>query len=303
MVLMRTKQQTLPELRELQRRAAAVIMRKLDRSGLTQKTWTDGRRTADVVSEFIKPNDRLTSFERIQIYNRQYWFRLLDCLYDDFPGLHAILGDRRFEKLRIAYLTQYPSESFTLRNLGARLEAFLRDEPKWIKPRVAMCLDMVRFEWAQILGFDEAQLPPVTADDLLGKDPASLRLSLQPYISVLELGYPLDDFVLAVKKRNASLRGEASNAIEDDRKEKRIRKVPLPKAQATYLAVHRLDNVLYYKRLNAAQYRLLRALQSGETLASACGAALTGEDDESIAGQIHGWFQTWMELGWFCRRK
>ena len=31
-------------------------------------------------SEFIKPNDRLSSFERLEIYNRQYWFRLLDCL-------------------------------------------------------------------------------------------------------------------------------------------------------------------------------------------------------------------------------
>ncbi len=28
-------------------------------------------------AEFIKPNDRLRSFERLEIYNRQYWFRLL----------------------------------------------------------------------------------------------------------------------------------------------------------------------------------------------------------------------------------
>jgi hypothetical protein len=40
----------------------------------------------DVAAEFIKPNDRLSSFERLEIYNRQYWFRVLDCLYDDYPG-------------------------------------------------------------------------------------------------------------------------------------------------------------------------------------------------------------------------
>src|SRR5258708_5857365 len=31
----------------------------------------------DVVAAIIKPNDRLTSFERLQIYNQLYWWRLL----------------------------------------------------------------------------------------------------------------------------------------------------------------------------------------------------------------------------------
>ena len=44
---------------------------------------------AEVAAEFIKPNDRLTSFERLEIYNRMYWFRLIDCVRDDCPGLRA----------------------------------------------------------------------------------------------------------------------------------------------------------------------------------------------------------------------
>ena len=76
-----------------------------------------GRREI-VVAEFIKPNDRLTSFERLEIYNRQYWFRLRDCFYDDYPGLRAVLGDGQFERLADAYLSKNPSQSFTLRNLG-----------------------------------------------------------------------------------------------------------------------------------------------------------------------------------------
>ena len=35
------------------------------------------RATAEVAARFIKPNDRLNSFERLQIYNQQYWWRLL----------------------------------------------------------------------------------------------------------------------------------------------------------------------------------------------------------------------------------
>ena len=73
-----------------------------------------------VASGFIKPNDRLTSFERLEIYNRQYWFRLRDCFNDDYTGLRAILGDRRFERMAVAYLERHPSECFTLRNLGSK---------------------------------------------------------------------------------------------------------------------------------------------------------------------------------------
>src|SRR5262249_33147020 len=73
-------------------------------------------------ARYIKPNDRLTSFERLEIYNRQYWWRVLASMTEDFPGLRAVLGERRFEDMCRAYLTACPSQSFTLRNLGARLE-------------------------------------------------------------------------------------------------------------------------------------------------------------------------------------
>ena len=45
-----------------------------------------------VASQIIKPNDRLTSFERLEIYNRQYWFRILSGFAEDFPGLARCLG-------------------------------------------------------------------------------------------------------------------------------------------------------------------------------------------------------------------
>src|SRR6267154_1513091 len=101
--------QTHSQLVNLYRQAAGAIMRKLDDNGQMQKTWTDGRQTADVVAEFIKPNARLTSFQRIEIYNRQYWFRLIDILYEDYPGLLGVLGQKRFSRVVEEYLDRYPS--------------------------------------------------------------------------------------------------------------------------------------------------------------------------------------------------
>ena len=105
---------------------AGAIFRPLTARWRMQSQSEDGRSLRAEAAEFIKPNDRLSSFERLEIYNRQYWFRLLDCLYEDYPGLHAVLGDRKFLKLATAYLSRYPSDSFALQELGSRLEVFLQ---------------------------------------------------------------------------------------------------------------------------------------------------------------------------------
>ena len=52
--------------------------------------WRMQPASRPVADTFIKPNDRLTSFERLEIYNRQYWFRLIDCFYDRF-GLQGAM--------------------------------------------------------------------------------------------------------------------------------------------------------------------------------------------------------------------
>ena len=110
------------ELRQLQGVMAGALLRPLTSQWGMQKRWTQGSRMDKLAAEFIKPNDRLSSFERLEIYNRQYWFRVLDCLYDDYPGLHAIIGEPKFMKLATAYLSRYPSDSYTLRDLSNRLE-------------------------------------------------------------------------------------------------------------------------------------------------------------------------------------
>ena len=108
------------ELRELQRVMATVLFRPLTPRWRMQKRWLDGRPMDEAAAEFIKPNDRLSSFERLEIHNRQYWYRVLDCLWDDYPGLRAVIGQRKFMKLITAYLARYPSDSYTLRDLGNR---------------------------------------------------------------------------------------------------------------------------------------------------------------------------------------
>ncbi len=284
---------------------ASAIFRPLNARDGMQARWTDGSATSALAEQFIKPNDRLSSFERLEIYNRVYWFRVLDCLYDDYPGLRAIVGERKFLKLATAYLAKYPSASFTLRNLGQRLEKFLREESQWVAPHEDLALDMARFEWAQVVAFDDAAYPKITTDDLLDAGPSKLRLGLQPYLSLLELNFAVDRFLLAVKKREgAVLRDEASNTFEAMPQTTR-RKHPIrrPKRERVHLVVHRYDNMLYYKRLEPEAFAILQGLQKGKTVEKACVLALAKSTRTDIdwSRQIQEWFHDWSALGWFCR--
>ncbi len=272
-------------------------MHPLTRAGNMQPKWRDGRPMKKVAAGFIKPNDRLTSFERLEIYNRQYWYRLKDCFFEDYPGLRAILGEEKFERMALAYLAAHPSESFTLRNLGRRLVGFLEANPRWIKPRQAAALDMARLEWAHIEAFDNEAKPRLVVDSLLGADPAGLRLELQPHLSLLELGYELDEFLIKLKHGDG-LRSEASNAMKARRAGKKSGAQKPLRPKKIFLAVHRHDNTVYYKRLGAGQFRLLSAFKSGATVAEAC-EALAGADESELSS-VKNWFESWAALGWFC---
>jgi hypothetical protein len=165
---------------------------------------------------------------------------------------------------------------------------------------------MVRFEWAQVVAFDGPAKPPVTPDDILDTPPSKLQLGLQPYLTLLELDFAVDDFLIAVKKRESDvLRGEASNAMNGAPKsavgQKRVR---YPKREKVNLAVHRHDNMLYYKRLDQEAFAILTSLSRGITVEDACVEAVTASKRTNVdwSPEIKAWFDAWSALGWFCRR-
>jgi hypothetical protein len=283
----------------LQRQVARAVMTPLAPSERMRRVAPDGRSLAAVAKKIIKPNDRLTSFERLEIYSRQYWFRVLDAFSDDFPGLRAVLGDRKFDAVAKAYLTECPSRSFTMRDLGSRLESWLRKNPRYAGNRQQLALDMVRLEWAEIEAFDAATQKPVTATALAGADPAKLRLRLQPYIHLLDLKYPVDDLLLAIKHDAET--NVASNAMNERQKRKKVSAVARLKPVPVYLGIHRLENTVYFRRLEREEFAILSALQRGRTLERAIVAGFRSSRIPAAeqATQAATWFRNWSSLGWF----
>ena len=286
-------------LADLQREMAAAVMTPLTPDEEMQQTAADGRAMADVAASFIAPNSRLTAFERLEIYNRQYWLRVLGSLAEDFPAVRAVVGAKRFEELSIAYLAVHPSRSFTLRNLGSKLVDWLIANPQWTGRRHALAVDLARVEWAFVEAFDNGERAPLTLEQIATLDAGS-RLALQPHVQLLALNYPADDIALSLHSKEKRQTSEAG-LTQDDVPDEPVR-LPRLRRRPTWVAAHRVDMNVYYRRMEREEYKTLTAIVAGHSLAEALDAGFSGSSisEAQRPKRVLKWFATWAELGWIC---
>jgi hypothetical protein len=286
------------DLETLQQRMANAVMRPLTRNETMQKR-SEGKSVAAEADTFIKPNDRLSSFERLEIYNRQYWFRLFSAFEEDFPGLKSIVGTRRFQTLMRAYLEANPSRSFTLRNLGRNLVSWLRENPEYTQPDTEAAISMADLEWAHIEAFDNEHRPPLSAQEIAAIDDTS-HLALQPYLRLVEASYAVDDALIAIRDASHGSGTQASNAVGIHLV--RRTRSRTPRREQIYLAVHRHEDSVYYKRLSREDYLLLQALDHGATLGDAIEVAFADGtiSEADRPAHIQSVFHYLMQMGWLC---
>ncbi|MEO5713222.1 MAG: DNA-binding domain-containing protein [Luteolibacter sp.] len=284
-----------PSLSDLQSAISQAVMRPLGPGDLMRK---ENHATAN---EFIKPNDRLSASDRLQIYNQQYWWRLLGAFSEDFRGLRAVIGERKFNRLAVSYLRDCGSRSWNLRDLGGQLESYIGEHPETIAPFGPLATEMVKIEWARIIAFDGEPETLLDAQKFARRKPEKMTVGIQSYITLLELEYPVDHLLKRLKRsENAS----ASNAVSGGPTTRRVRLSAKPLREPVYLAVHRLDLLVYYKRLEPEAYSLLYSLREGLALDAACGQAFSNsfQSAETITGKVQTWFTAWMSFGWLCER-
>lgn len=131
-------------------------------------------KTAD---RLIRPSAHLIPAECLELYHRQYWFRLLDSIEEDFPGLFRLLGKEAFWEMIEAYLSEHPSTSYTLRHLGRRVPEFVRKFFREIDPIMkARIFSVSTIEWALMEVFEapdaEVASPEQVASECFGLTPA-----------------------------------------------------------------------------------------------------------------------------------
>ncbi|CAI9085915.1 DUF2063 domain-containing protein [Candidatus Methylacidiphilum fumarolicum] len=292
-------------LRKLQRLVLTLIRRPLNSKDRIRKMAEDGESIEALAQRIFEPSRTMTSLERLEVYNQQYWFKMLEAFYQDFSGLSYLIGKRRFRKLVEAYLGKYPPRSARLGDIGSELEAFLRENPDFLgATSQEAAVDMVRLERALFKAFDAPDYPSLSSKDIMEAKPEVLRIGLQPHISLLELQYAIEDFLLFGLEKSGI--GTLEMGIVYRRKQplKKPKRSFSLRRQKHWVVVHRFRNVPYIKPVEYQVFRFLSLLEKGHTLYEACEAFVTDNDkgEENFSElQLLQWAQEFTVLGWFCR--
>lgn len=215
----------------------------------------------------------LSGVARLDIYNRAYRARLLECFRAEFPALEHALGEELFRGFVEAYLAACPPTSYTVSRLGAGLADYLEasrpaaggderlDWPDFL-------VDLARLERLRLEVYDgegPEDDTPLDADGLLGISPEAflaLRPRVVPGLRLLSTRYPVDDYLLAVRRNESPA---------------------LPEPASRSLAVHRSEWRVRLTRLVAGESDLLTGLRAGKSVAQAlAGTALSEVEARSL---------------------
>jgi hypothetical protein len=273
------------KLLRLQRRFMAALREPIfddsrAKSDLPPRTGAVSEDFLRTAAALITPSATMAPVERLELYHRQYWYRLLDSIAEDFPALRRLLGDIPFWRLMEAYLEAAPPRSFTLRHLGAGLADFIAQQAETI-PDAVQAEDLARLEYALCASFEAGESAPVEPSDL-----GQLEIALQPHVLLLALQTPADTLW---------------RASEGGRRPRAPRS---PGASPSrFLAVYRHNLVLHVERLPRAAFSILSAIRDLHSL----DLAMERVSNEprllrpKDAGRIGQWFGTWTARAWFCR--
>lgn len=243
------------------------------RAGATSAQFTATANT------WLTPSAALEPVARLELYHRQYWYRLLDSLGEDFPALKLVLGAQPFWTLLERYLEATPPQAFSLRPLGAGLAGFVAQRRAQLA-HPDHVLDITRLEYAWIQAFDAAECPAAPSDSL-----ASVELGLQPHVTVLALSTPAD--TLWRRAYEGRPRGRISAAAaHPDR----------------FVAVYRDGLHRQIERVHPAGYALLSAIADHGSLEQALEAAAPHLPARRGAALVRSWFQQWTERRWLVTR-
>jgi len=260
----------------------------------------ESRRAIDVspadIEGVITRSQNLTALQRLDIYHRAYFARLIECLRDEFPVLLHALGDEAFDAFALAYLQKYPSRSYTLSLLGSSFPQYLAETrppdeggsgedgsgPSW--PDFLIDLATLELNFAAVFdgpGVEGQELLDVEKLQTLAPEQwLASRLIPVPCLRLLTLRFPVNKYYRAVRKK---------------------KEPAVPQPRPTYLALTRRQFIVRHYQFPRLQYVLLNALLAGDTVADAIEktAAAAGPQLSRLEGFLHKWFRNWTAEGFF----
>jgi hypothetical protein len=219
-----------------------------------------------VAHRLVRDRPPLSPVERWDIYANMYFYRLRDCLREDFSAVAAIVGEASFHNLVTDYLLAHPPHHFSLRYAGEHLPEFLDTHP--LLEQHPYLSALARLEYAIVDAFDAADVPPLSSDDLKRVRPEDwphLRLQAAPSLRLLSARWPLGD-----------LWQDAKDGCE----------IGMVEAKETHVRVWRKGLRVFHKTVEPSESAALSALIDGATFGAICEILV---DAEAAATTLRSW--------------
>jgi hypothetical protein len=235
------------------------------------------RRLPRGLDGLVRGDARLGAVERVDVYANMYFFRLFECLEDDFPAVAAVVGHETFHTLATDYVEAHPSEHPSLRMLGRSLGEFL--DAHMLRERHFWIADLARFEWALLEAFDAKDVAPVGADRLaaLGAEEwPGLRLRFSPSLRLIEASAAVDEIWKAATE---------------------ARPIPSLEGRPSAVRVWRQGLEVFHRPLEPVEHAALVAASDGAVFAEVCEAAARVVGDEQAATAVARILARWLGDG------
>ncbi len=263
-------------------------------------------------------DERLPALERLDIYANMYFYRLLDCLAEDFPKTLAAVGPAHFHNLVTDYLLRHPSRHPSLRYLGQRLPEFIAAHP--LLGDFPYLADLARLEWMRADVFDAPDAAPLSRDALtrLPQERAGdARFSLVPAFALLRFDHEVVGFWRRLDESagghgesaasgGAAIHGGGSGnaareAPADDaswaHESAGPSRLPAPARRRAAARVWRKDLVVYHCSLDDDEADCLELARAGESIGRICQRLAAGRSLTKATARAGRMIQTWLEDG------
>lgn len=223
--------------------------------------------------------------ELLHVYQSGYRIRLESFLYEDHPGLRALLGDEAFETLIGEYVSANPPKNRNARWYTTGLPDFMREHPRWRADERA--LSMALFERAIVNAFDAPDAEALTIQALAAfapEDSPRLTFGFHPSLVVLELSAG------TFAAYEASGEDVEQGGLSDEE--------PPARDGIETVAVWRYDEEAAFRELEPDEYLALNEARAGRAFGDICQMAAfqhSGEiEPERLAQFLASWFEDGM---------
>lgn len=222
---------------------------------------------------YIVKSPTLQPHKRIELYNQQYWWRLINTMQEHFPLVLALFGHTPFnDRLAIPFLQKYKSYHWNINGLGEKFPQWIEEE--YHESDKGLVLNAAKLDWAYISAFLAQDFKPASPG-------LEEKLIHNPSLFLFEMPYDLFSF------RREIMKQEAEHWIDS----------PFPaleKGRPYYFTLFRNPvHELPWCEIDEAEFRLLSLFEKPLSLNEFCDILEDHPFQDAAEVKLSGWIQKW----------